>query len=202
MKWQINLWLLALGSNQIPEMRSGVLETALRDLDSLRPEYTLPELLQQAGYGELARSVEEGGRIDQQAITQALIDIIADGPVGLVNDAAIHLAPRNLEPTVLAKFGKDSPIDRLAELARTQPMNQYVTPQHFKRAQAAQSAALGILGRPIVLANEALLKRIPADVIHSLMADLHLRIRKANNRITVITADGRGWLLKAGEFGG
>jgi hypothetical protein len=36
-------------------------------------------------------------------------------------------------------------------------------------------------------------------VIHSLMADLHLRIRKANNRITVITADGRGWLLKAGE---
>jgi hypothetical protein len=199
MKWQINLWLYAIGSQQIPEMRSGMLETALRDLDSLRPKCILPELLQQASHAELARRVDEGGRIDQQAVTQALIDIIADGPVGLVNDAAIHLAPRNLEPTMLAKLGKDSPIDRLAELARTQPMNQYVTPQHFKRAQAAQSAALGILGRPIVLANEALLKRIPADVIHSLMADLHLRIRKANNRITVITADGRGWLLKAGE---
>jgi hypothetical protein len=196
MKWQINLWLLALGSQQIPEMRSGVLETALRDLDSLRPKCTLPELLQQAGYAELARRVEEGGRIDQQAITQALIDIIADGPVGLVNDAAIHLAPRNLEPTVLAKFGKDGPIDRLAELARTRPMNQYVTPQDFTRAQIAQSAALGILGRPIVLANESLLKRIPAEVIHTLMADLHLRIREASDRITVITADGHGWVLK------
>ena len=80
-------------------------------------------------------------------------------------------------------------------------MNQYVTPQDFNRAQAAQSAALGILGRPIVLANESLLKRIPADVIHSLMADLHLRIRKPDNRITVITADGRDWVLKSGEQG-
>jgi hypothetical protein len=76
-------------------------------------------------------------------------------------------------------------------------MNQYVTPQDFSRAQAAQSAALGILGRPIVLTNETLLKRIPADVIHSLMADLHLRIRKADNRITVITADGRDWVLRS-----
>jgi hypothetical protein len=76
-------------------------------------------------------------------------------------------------------------------------VNQYVTPQDFTRTQAAQSAALGILGRPIVLANEALLKRIPADVIHSFIADLNLRIRKADGRITVITADGRGWVLKS-----
>ena len=76
-------------------------------------------------------------------------------------------------------------------------MNQYVTPQDFNRAHATQSAALGILGRPVVLANEALLKRIPADVIHSLMADLHLRIRQTNNRITVITSDGRDWVLKS-----
>jgi hypothetical protein len=199
MRWQINLWLLALGSNQIPEMQSGVLETALRDLDNLRPKYTLPELLQLADYAELARRVEEGSRIDQQAVTQALIDIIADGSTGLVNDAAIHLASRNLEPTVLAKFGKDNPIDRLAELARTRPMNQYVTQQEFKRAQPAQSAALGILGRPIVLANSTLLKRIPADVIHTLMADLHLRIRKTDNRVSVITADGRGWMMKSEE---
>ena len=196
MKWQINLWLLALGSEQIPEMRSGVLETALRDLDSLRPEYTLPELMQQTGYTDLARRLAEGVRVDQQAVTHALIDIIADGPSGMVNEAAIHLAPRNLEPALLAKFSKESPIERLAELARTHSMNQYVTPQDFTRAQVAQSAALGILGRPIVLVNESLLKRIPADVIHALMADSHLRIRKANNRITVITADGRGWMLK------
>jgi hypothetical protein len=65
--------------------------------------------------------------------------------------------------------------------------------QEFLRARAAQSAALGILGRPIVLTNESLLKRIPADVIHSLMADLHLRIRKTDNQITVITADGCEW---------
>jgi hypothetical protein len=77
-------------------------------------------------------------------------------------------------------------------------MNQYVTPQDFNRAQATQSAALGILGRPIVLANETLLKRIPAEVIHSLMADLRLRIRKTDNRITVITADGRDWVMKSG----
>ena len=197
MKWQIILWLLALGSDQIPEMRSGVLETALRGLDSLRPEYALPELMQQTGYVDLARRLAEGGRVDQQAVTQALIDIIADGPGGLVNEAAIHLAPRNLEPTALQRLSKDSPIDRLAELARTHPMNQFVTPQDFNRAQAAQSATLGILGRPIVLANETLLKRIPADVIHSLMADLHLRIRKADNRIIVITADGRDWVLKS-----
>ena len=76
-------------------------------------------------------------------------------------------------------------------------MNQYVTPQDFNRARAAQSAALGILGRPIVLANESLLKRIPADVIHTLMADLHLRIRKVNNRVVVIPADGRDWVLKS-----
>jgi hypothetical protein len=94
-------------------------------------------------------------------------------------------------------LSKDSPIDRLVVLARTRPMNQYVTPQDFNRARAAQSAALGILGRPIVLTNEMLLKRISADVIHSLMADLHLRIRKADNRITVITADGRDWVLKS-----
>jgi len=37
------------------------------------------------------------------------------------------------------------------------------------------------------------LKRIPVDVIHSLMADLHLRIRKTDNQITVITANGREW---------
>jgi hypothetical protein len=43
-----------------------------------------------------------------------------------------------------------------------------------------------------------LLKRIPVEVIHSLMADLHLRIRKADNRTTVITADGRDWVLKSG----
>jgi hypothetical protein len=82
-------------------------------------------------------------------------------------------------------------IDRLAELAKTRPANRYVSPQDFNRARAARSAALGILGRPVVLTNESLLKRIPNDVIHSLMADLHLRIRKADNRITVITADGR-----------
>ena len=197
MRWQINLWLLALGSQQIPEMRSGVLETALRNLDSLRPKYALSELLQQTGYADLARRLAEGSRVDQQAVTQALIDIIADGPSSLVNEAAIHLAPRNLEPTALQRLSKESPIDRLAELALTRPMNQYVTPQDFNRAQAAQSAALGILGRPIVLANEVLLKRIPAEVIHSLMADLHLRIRKSDGRITVITSDGRDWVLKA-----
>ena len=197
MRWQINLWLLALGSNQIPEMRSGGLETAVHALDSLRPEYTLSELMQQTGYAELARRLTEGGRVDQQAITHALINIIADGPGGLVNEAAVHLAPRNLEPTTLERLSKGSPIDRLAELAQTRPLNQFVTPQDFKRARAAQSAAMGILGRPIVLTNEMLLKRIPADVIHSLMADLHLRIRKADNRITVITADGRDWVLKS-----
>ena len=198
MRWQINLWLLALGSQQIPEMRSGVLETALRGLDSLHPEYALLELLQQTGHADLGRRLAEGGRIDQQAVTHALIDIIDNGPSGLVNDAAVHLAPRSLEPTTLERLSKDSPIDRLAELARTRPMNQYVTPQDFNRARAAQSAALGILGRPIVLANETLLKRIPADVIHSLMADLHLRIRKVDNRIIVITADGRDWVMKSG----
>ena len=60
MRWQINLWLLALGSDQIPEMRSGVLETALRGLDSMRPEYALPELMQQTGYVDLARRLAEG----------------------------------------------------------------------------------------------------------------------------------------------
>jgi hypothetical protein len=81
-------------------------------------------------------------------------------------------------------------------------MNQFVTPQDFNRAHAAQSAVLGLLGRPIVLANDALLKRIPADVIHTLMADLHFRIRKVDNRVVVITTDGRDWVLKSGEFGG
>ena len=80
-------------------------------------------------------------------------------------------------------------------------MSQYVTPQDFTRAQVAQSAALGILGRPIVLANETLLKRIPSDVIHSLMADLHLRIRQADNRIIVITADGHDWVFKSKPLG-
>jgi hypothetical protein len=122
-----------------------------------------------------------------------LIDIVADGPAGLVTDAAIYLAQRNLEPTTLEGLRKEGPIDRLADLAKTRPANRYMSPQDFNRARAAQSAALGILGRPSVLGNEALLKRIPADVIHSLMADLRLRIRKADNRITVITADGREW---------
>jgi len=46
---------------------------------------------------------------------------------------------------------------------------------------------------------ERQLKHIPADVIHSLMAELHLRIHKANNRIAVITADGRDWQLTLNE---
>jgi hypothetical protein len=32
------------------------------------------------------------------------------------------------------------------------------------------------------------------------MADLHLRIRQTNNRIIVITADGRDWVLKSGAW--
>jgi hypothetical protein len=121
MKWQINMWLFALGSQRIPEMRSGVLENVLHHLDTRQPQSTLPELMQQARYTDLARRLAEGSRVDQQAVTQALIDIIAAGPGELVNDAAIHLAPRNLEPTGFAKFSKDSPIDRLAKLARTRP---------------------------------------------------------------------------------
>jgi hypothetical protein len=156
-------------------------------------------LLQQTGYTDLARRLAESGRVDQQAVTHALIDIIADGPGGLVNEAAIHLAPRDLEPTALQRLSKESPVDRLAEFALACPMNRHVSPQDVNRARAAQSAALGIPGRPIVLANETLLKRVPADVIHSLMADLHLRIRKADNWITVITADGGDWVLKSGE---
>jgi hypothetical protein len=39
---------------------------------------------------------------------------------------------------------------------------------------------------------ERLSKRIPTDVIPSLMTDLHLRIRKVDSRITVTMADGRG----------
>jgi hypothetical protein len=117
----------------------------------------------------------------------------------LVTDAAIYLAQRNLEPTAFEGLRNNGPIDRLADLAKTRPANRYVTTEDFNQARAAQSAALGILGRPVVLTNESLLKRIPADVIHTLMADLHLRIRRADNRITVITADGRDWVLKSGE---
>jgi hypothetical protein len=156
--------------------------------------------MQQVGYTDLGRRLADGGRVDQQAVTHVLIDIVADGPAGLVTDAAVYLAQRNLEPTTLEKLSKDSPIDRLAELARTRPANRYVSSQDFNRARAAQSAALGILGRPAVLTNESLLKRIPDDVIHSLMADLHLRIRKADNRITVITADGRDWQIKSDGY--
>ncbi len=38
---------------------------------------------------------------------------------------------------------------------------------------------------------------IPHEVIHFLMADLHLRIRKTDNRVVVITADGRDWMTRA-----
>jgi hypothetical protein len=51
-----------------------------------------------------------------------------------------------------------------------------MSPQDFNRARAVQSIAPGIFGRPIILVNETLLKCIPADVIHSLMADLNLHI--------------------------
>ena len=146
MRWQINLWSYALGSQQIPEMRSGVLETALRDLDSLRPKYALPEFLQQTGDVNLARRLAEGGRVNQQAVTQALINIIADGPGELVNKAAIHLAPRNLEPTALQRLSKDSPIDRLAELAQTRLMNRYVTPARQKSGASSAVCRVGYSG--------------------------------------------------------
>lgn len=45
---------------------------------------------------------------------------------------------------------------------------------------------------------ERRLKRIPADVIDSLMVDLQLRIRKADSQITVISADRRAGVLKSG----
>ncbi len=41
---------------------------------------------------------------------------------------------------------------------------------------------------------ERQLECVPADVIYSFMTDLHLRIRKADYRIIVITADGRDWI--------
>lgn len=196
MKWQISLWLFAIGADQIPDIASGVLENALRDLDTTQPQLELPELMQQAGHTDFARRLADGGRVDQQAVTHALIDIVTDGPAELVTDAAICLAQRNLEPTIFEGLRNNGPIDRLADLGKTRPANRYVTTEDFNRARAAQSAALGILGRPSVLGSEALLKRIPADVIHSLMADLRLRIRRADNRIIVITADGRDWTAR------
>ncbi len=200
MKWQINFWLLAIGSDKMSNLSSGALEAALQNLDTDQPQLPLPELMEQAGRQDLARRLANGGRVDQQAVTHALIDIVADGPTALITDAAIHLAQRSLEPTTLEGLRREGPIDRLAELARTHPMNQYVSPQDFKRVRTAQSAALGILGRLSILANESLLKRIPDDVIHSLMADLRLRIRKTDNRITVITADGRDWSITYDDY--
>ncbi len=44
--------------------------------------------------------------------------------------------------------------------------------------------------------GERLSKRIPADMIHSLITDLHTRIRKTDNRVVVITADGRDWMIR------
>ncbi len=193
MKRQINSWLIAIGSDQIPERSNIVGENALRNLDTTRPQLELPELMEWAGHADLARRLAEGGRVDQQAVTHVLIDIIIDDPGGMITDAAVYLTQRNLEPTMLDELRKEGPIDRLVDLARTRPVNPDMTDRDFNRAQAAQSAALGILGRPVVLTNESLLKRIPDDVIHTLMVDLNLRVRKADNRITVITADGREW---------
>ncbi len=45
---------------------------------------------------------------------------------------------------------------------------------------------------------ERQLECVPADVIYSFMTNLHLRIRQADHRITVITADRREWVLKSG----
>jgi hypothetical protein len=174
-------------------MSNGALEHALQDLETSQPKLALSELMQQGGHTELGRRLADGDRVDQQAITHTLIDLVADGPAGLVTDAAIYLTQRNLEPTTFEGLRNNGPIDRLVDLAKTRPANLYVLAEDFNRARAAQSAALGILGRPVVLTNESLLKRIPADVIHSLMADLHLRLRKTDNQITVITADGREW---------
>jgi hypothetical protein len=39
----------------------------------------LPELMQRASYEDLARRLADGGRVDQQAVTHALIDLVADG---------------------------------------------------------------------------------------------------------------------------
>lgn len=143
MKWQINLWLFAIGSDQIPETPGGALETALRNLENSRPQLGLSELMQRAGHTKLARRLAEERRVDQQAVTHALIDLIADGPTELVTDAAIYLAQRDLEPTTIEKFRKNGPIDRLADLAKTRPANRYGSSQELRRALAAQPAALG-----------------------------------------------------------
>ncbi len=85
------------------------------------------------------------------------------------------------------------PIDRLTELAQSRPVSSHVPSQEIQRSRMAQSAALAILGQPEVLGNESLLKRIPEGVIHTLMLDLHLRVRKDGSRLTIFTADGREW---------
>lgn len=194
MKQLISRWLSVIGSDQIPDLSSYTPENVLRDLDTIRPKLALSELLQRASYENLARRFVAGGRIDPQAVTHALIDIVADDPADLRTDAAVYLAQRKLEPTMVEGLRKEGPIDRLADLAATRPANRYVTAEDFNRARAAQSVALGILGRPVVLTNESLLRRLPNAVIHTLMAELNLRVRRdQNGRITVITADGRDW---------
>jgi hypothetical protein len=193
MKMQINLWLAAIGSDQIPDVPTSGVEYVARDIQGAQSQIELNELLCQSGKAELADSLLHPKRIDQQAITHALIDILQSGDARLVREAAVFLTQRDLGPTVLEMLKNSGPIDRLAELAQSHPTTSHIPAQEVQRSRMAQSATLAILGRPVVLSDESLLKRIPEGVIHTLMVDLHLRVRKDGNRVTIITADGREW---------
>lgn len=196
MKMQISLWLLAIDSDKIPDPPGGGLENVARDVQDAHPQLELHQLLSQAGYIDLAKTVADRKRVDQQAVTHALIDVLSGGDMALIHEAAIYLTQRKLGPTALEKLTRGSPIDRLVELAESHPLSSYSSSQEIRQARAAQSAALAVLGRPEVLCDESLLKRIPDGIIHTLMADLRLRIRKRDNHLTIITADGREWAAR------
>ncbi len=194
MKMQISLWLLAIQSDKIPDPPQGVIEHADKDIQNSQPGLELSQLLSRAGRPELAQAISDQQRVDQQVVTQALIDVLSTGDRSLVHAAAVFLTQRQLGPTIIEKLKAAGPIDRLVELAKSRPRQNYSTPSDARRTLLAQSAALAVLGRREILADASLLKRIPDDIIHTLMADLHLCVRRRGDWLTVITVDGREWL--------
>ena len=99
--------------------------------------------------------------------------------------------------TILEMEQSRRPIQRLVNLALMPSTNQQTPTAAWQQMKMTQSLALTVLSQPDILRNLGVLRWIPDDVIHMLMACLNLRIRMKDNKPMLITADGREHVLSA-----
>jgi hypothetical protein len=172
-------------------------EEVWREDNATIPQIDLALVLVAAGHGGLVKGSSRSEMQDND-IAQALIDALQLDDATMAQAAALHLRRRDLtNATILEMEQSRRPIQRLINLALMPSTNQQTPTAAWQQMKMTQSLALTVLSHPDILCNPGVLRWIPDGVIHMLMACLNLRIRMKDNKLMLITADGREHVLSA-----